>query len=53
MIDALYQELRELARSRMRHERPDATLRATELVHEAFLRLEGRRPSPTLSPPMR
>jgi RNA polymerase sigma factor (TIGR02999 family) len=39
MIEALYQELRELARARMRHERPDATLRATELVHEAYLRL--------------
>jgi RNA polymerase sigma factor (TIGR02999 family) len=40
MVDALYGELRELARARMRRERPDATLRTTELVHEAYLRLE-------------
>ena len=39
MIEALYGELRALARSRMRHERPDATIRTTELVHEAYLRL--------------
>jgi len=39
LIDALYQELRQLARARMRRERPDATLRTTELVHEAYLRL--------------
>lgn len=41
MIEALYQELRDLARARMRRERPDATLRTTELVHEAYLRLGG------------
>ena len=39
MIEALYGELRALARARMRHERPDATIRTTELVHEAYLRL--------------
>jgi RNA polymerase sigma-70 factor (ECF subfamily) len=39
MIEALYGTLRELARARMRRERPDATLRTTELVHEAYLRL--------------
>ena len=39
MVEALYGELRELARSRMRRERPGATLRTTELVHEAYLRL--------------
>ena len=39
MIEALYGELRELARARMRRERPDATLRTTELVHEAYLRI--------------
>jgi RNA polymerase sigma factor (TIGR02999 family) len=39
MIEALYQDLRELAHARMRRERPDSTLRTTELVHEAYLRL--------------
>jgi len=39
MVEALYGELRELARARMRRERADATLRTTELVHEAYLRL--------------
>jgi len=38
MVEALYAELRKLARARMRHERSD-TLRTTELVHEAYLRL--------------
>jgi RNA polymerase sigma factor (TIGR02999 family) len=41
MIEALYGELRDLAHARMRGERPDSTLRATELVHEAYLRLGG------------
>ena len=39
MIEALYGELRELAHERMRRERSDATIRTTELVHEAYLRL--------------
>lgn len=39
MLEALYGELRELARARMRREHADATLRTTELVHEAYLRL--------------
>lgn len=39
MVEALYGELRKLARSHMRRERPGATLRTTELVHEAYLRL--------------
>jgi len=39
MIEGLYQELRELARARMRRERPNATLLTTDLVHEAYLRL--------------
>ena len=39
MIEALYRELRALARARMRRESADATLRTTELVHEAYLRL--------------
>lgn len=38
---ALYEELRRLAGLWMRNERPHHTLRATELVGEAWLRLEG------------
>ncbi len=41
LLESLYSELRELARAKMRHERPGTTLRATELVHEAYLRLQG------------
>jgi RNA polymerase sigma factor (TIGR02999 family) len=39
MLEALYSELRQLARDRLRRERPGGTLRTTELVHEAYLRL--------------
>ena len=39
--ESVYAELRDLARSKLRQERPDQTLRATELVHEAYLRLRG------------
>ena len=35
----VYDQLRDMARARLRHERPDHTLTATELVHEAFFRL--------------
>ena|SRR5437870_3880816 len=35
----VYQELRRLANSYLRRERPDHTLQATELIHEAYLRL--------------
>lgn len=34
-------ELRRLARAHLRHERPSHTLQATELAHEAYLRLAG------------
>ena len=37
----VYGELRRLAEQHMRRERPDHTLQATALVHEAFLRLTG------------
>lgn len=37
--EVLYGELRRLAQSQLRHERPDHTLQATALVHEAYLRL--------------
>ena len=35
----VYDELRRLAASALRHERPDHTLQPTALVHEAYLRL--------------
>lgn len=37
----VYDELRALARRHLRDERPDHTLGATALVHEAWLRLAG------------
>lgn len=39
----VYDELHRLARSRMRHEKPDHTLQATALVHEAYMRLVDQR----------
>jgi len=42
LLPLVYDRLRDLARSRMRSERPDQTLQATALVHEAYLRLVDR-----------
>lgn len=39
LFPRVYDELRRMARGRMRRERADHTLGATELVHEAFFRL--------------
>jgi RNA polymerase sigma factor (TIGR02999 family) len=39
LLPLVYRELRALADRRMRQERPDQTLQATALVHEAYLRL--------------
>ena len=39
MAAPLYRELRSLAEAYLRQERPDHTLQATALVHEAYLRL--------------
>lgn len=39
LMPLLYDELRMLARARMRRERPDHTLDTTGLVHEAYLKL--------------
>jgi RNA polymerase sigma factor (TIGR02999 family) len=39
LFPMVYDELRRMARGRLRHERADHTLGATELVHEAFFRL--------------
>jgi RNA polymerase sigma factor (TIGR02999 family) len=39
LMPVVYAELRRLANSYLRNERPDHTLQATELIHEAYLRL--------------
>jgi RNA polymerase sigma factor (TIGR02999 family) len=39
LLPLVYQQLRALAARKMRRERPDRTLEATALVHEAYLRL--------------
>lgn len=39
LLPLVYNELRTLARSYLRRERPDHTLQATALVHELFIRL--------------
>ncbi len=39
LVEAVYSELRMLARQRMASENPDHTLQPTALVHEAWLRL--------------
>jgi RNA polymerase sigma-70 factor (ECF subfamily) len=43
LMPLVYNDLRRLARSRLRNEGPDCTLQPTALVHEAFLRLTGQR----------
>lgn len=43
LLPLVYAELRELARARMAKERGDHTLRATALVHEAYIRLAAHR----------
>lgn len=44
LLQAVYDELRDLARIRMAHEAPGHTLQATALVHEAWLRLQAASP---------
>jgi RNA polymerase sigma factor (TIGR02999 family) len=39
LLPLVYEELRKLAASRMSSERPEQTLQATALVHEAYIRL--------------
>jgi RNA polymerase sigma factor (TIGR02999 family) len=39
LLPLVYEQLRSLAASKMRNERPDQTLQATALVHEAYLRV--------------
>jgi RNA polymerase sigma factor (TIGR02999 family) len=47
LLPLVYNELRRVARARLRDERAGHTLQATALVHEAYLRLMGHRtPTP-------
>ena len=41
LMPMVYQELRKLASSYLRSERPDHTLQPTALIHEAYLRMVG------------
>ena len=43
LIPLVYEELRRLAARRLRQERPDHTLQATALVHEAYVKLAAQR----------
>jgi len=43
LLPQIYAELRQLASSYLRRERPNHTLQATALVHEAFVRLVDQR----------
>lgn len=43
LVPQVYAELRRLASSYLRRERPNHTLQATALVHEAFLKLIDQR----------
>lgn len=44
LLPLVYEELRQLAAARMRHEAIEHTLQPTALVHEAYLRLIGSQP---------
>ncbi|HEY1272157.1 MAG TPA: sigma-70 family RNA polymerase sigma factor [Terriglobales bacterium] len=44
LVPLVYDELRRLARHRLRQERSDHTLQSTALVHEAYMRLAGQSP---------
>ncbi len=44
LLPQVYDELRRLAASYLRRERPDHTLQPTALVHEVYLRLAGDKP---------
>jgi RNA polymerase sigma-70 factor (ECF subfamily) len=43
LVPLVYEELRRLAARRLRHERPDHTLQATALVHEAYVKLSAQK----------
>src|SRR5262250_1634730 len=44
LLPLVYDELRKLAAHKLAQEKPDQTLQATALVHEAYLRLVGHSP---------
>jgi RNA polymerase sigma factor (sigma-70 family) len=44
LLPLVYDELKKLAAAKLAQEKPGQTLQATALVHEAYLRLVGRRP---------
>ena len=44
LLPLVYKELRRIAHSQLRKERPDHTLQSAALVHEAYLRLIGMKP---------
>ncbi len=46
LVEAVYEQLRAAARRELSHERPNHTLSATALVHEAYLKLAGPREVP-------
>jgi RNA polymerase sigma factor (TIGR02999 family) len=46
LLTIVYEQLRRIAQQRMSEERPDHTLQATALVHEAYIRLLGQQPLP-------
>jgi len=43
LLPVIYDQLRRIAQQRMNEQRPDHTLQATALVHEAYVRLVGER----------
>jgi RNA polymerase sigma factor (TIGR02999 family) len=45
LLPLVYEELRQLAAQRLRHEKPGQTLQPTALVHQAYLRLVGGDPA--------
>jgi RNA polymerase sigma-70 factor (ECF subfamily) len=45
LIPLVYKELRQIAGRHMRQERPDHTLQATALVHEAYIKLVDQHPA--------
>ena len=45
LLPLIYDDLRNLAAARLRKEKPGQTLQATELVHEAFMRLVNGEPN--------
>jgi RNA polymerase sigma-70 factor, ECF subfamily len=42
LVPLVYDELRRIAGARLRRERPQHTLQATALVHEAYIKLAGQ-----------